>query len=112
MRVGGVRRILIPPKLGFVDAGLGPLPDSPWNRFRLNQLLDDMVTVAGGTLIYQVKLLQVLDDEADQGYYSDNSLTPQDFETLRENLRRKGNEQLRQQAAENSLGVTGQERLL
>ena len=54
----------------------------------------------------------VIEDEADQGYYTDDSLTPEDFETLRENLRIQGNENLKQQAVENSLGVTGQERLL
>ena len=112
MRAGGVRRILIPPKLGFVDAGLGPLPDSPWNRNQLNRLLDQMVVMAGGTVIYEVTLKQVIEDEADQGYYTDDSLTPEDFETLRENLRIQGNENLKQQAVENSLGVTGQERLL
>jgi FKBP-type peptidyl-prolyl cis-trans isomerase len=42
MKVGGKRRILIPPKLGFVDVGLGPLPVGPLNRYRLNQLLDQM----------------------------------------------------------------------
>lgn len=113
MRVGGLRRLLIPPKLGFVDTGLGPLPDAPWNRSKLNNLLDRMVAMAGGTVIYEVRLRSVIEDEADQGYYTDNSLTPEEFATLRENLRVKGSEeQLRRQAAENSLGVTGQERLL
>jgi len=112
MKVGGVRRILIPPKLGFVDVGLGPLPEMPWNRYKLNNLLDQMVAVAGGTIIYEVRLRNVIVDEADQGYYEDDSLTPEEFETLRENLRIKASERLKKEAAENSLGVTGQERLL
>ena len=112
MKVGGVRRILIPPKLGYVDVGLGPLPEMPWNRYKLNNLLDQMVAVAGGTIIYEVNLKNVIVDEADQGYYEDDSLTPEEFETLRENLRIKASEKLKKEAAENSLGVTGQERLL
>jgi len=112
MKTGGVRRMLIPPKLGYVDIGLGPLPEMPWNRYKLNNLLDKMVAVSGGTVIYEVQLKNVLEDELDQGYYSDDSLTPEQFETLRENLRVSGNEQLKKQAAENSLGVTGQDRLL
>ena len=112
MRVGGLRRVIIPPKLGFVDVGLGPLPEMPWDRARLNNLLDQMVARSGGTIIYEVRLKSVIEDEADLGYYQDDSLTPEQFATLRENLRIKGNEELKKQAAENSLGVTGQERLL
>ena len=112
MRVGGKRRILIPPKLGFVDTGLGPLPEMPWNRYKLNSMLDQMVELAGGTVIYEVTLLSVIQDEADQGYYSDASLTPEDFATLRENLRIKGNEgRLKQQAEAAAAEVKGQDRV-
>jgi hypothetical protein len=75
MKVGGQRRLIIPPKLGFVDDALGPVPESPFDRMRLNQLLADMVEQRGGNLIYDVQLLNVIDDEADQGYYDDFSLT-------------------------------------
>ena len=90
MRVGGSRRLIIPAKLGYVQSGLGPLPPSPWDRFRLNNLLDDMVRLQGGNLVFEVTLLSAIDDEADQGYYNDASLTPEEFETLRANLQRKG----------------------
>ncbi len=89
MKVGGQRRILIPPKLGFVADGLGPVPQSPFARLRLNQLLKEMVEQRGGKLIYDVELLRVLDDEADQGYYDDLSLTDEQFETLRDNIQNK-----------------------
>jgi FKBP-type peptidyl-prolyl cis-trans isomerase len=113
MKVGGTRRILIPPKLGFVDIGLGPLPDLPWNRYALNRLLDQMVELSGGTVIYEVTLRSVIPDEADLGYYSDASLSPEDFATLRENLRVKGNEErLREQAAAAAATTKGQDRML
>ena len=114
MKVGGTRRLLIPPKLGFVDTGLGPLPDLPWNRYHLNQLLDQMIELSGGTMIYEVTLLSVIPDEADLGYYTDASLSPQDFNTLRENLRISGNEgRIQEQAEEMAKNtIKGQDRLL
>ena len=114
MKVGGTRRLLIPPKLGFVDVGLGPLPDMPWNRYQLNQLLDQMIELSGGTMIYEVTLLSVIPDEADLGYYTDASLSPQDFATLRDNLRSSGNEGRIQEQAEEMAANTikGQDRLL
>lgn len=102
MKEGGTRRILIPPKLGFVDIGLGPLPVSSWKRAKLNKLLDQMVEVSGGTLIYEVTLNGVYEDEVDQGYYTDLSLTPEQYDTLRTNLQRKSAAaRLEEEAAEN-----------
>jgi hypothetical protein len=86
MKVGGLRRIIIPPKLGYVDIGLGPIPKSPVSRFKLNRLLEQMVASKNGQIIFDVYLKKVFDDEADQGYYNDRSLTPDEFNTLRENL--------------------------
>jgi hypothetical protein len=86
MKVGGLRRIIIPPKLGFVVSGLGPLPVYPWNRFILNGLLEDMITQRGGTLVYDVRLERVVDDEADQGYYEDGELSAEELAELTSRL--------------------------
>jgi FKBP-type peptidyl-prolyl cis-trans isomerase len=90
MKVGGLRRIIIPPKLGFVDSAMGPLPEYPWNRWKLNGLLKDMVTQQGGNLVYDVRLERVIDDEADQGYYEDEELSPQELAELQDKLTRGG----------------------
>ena len=86
MKVGGKRRIIIPPKLGYVTFGLGPLPEGPYGRWKLNRLIDRMVELKGGNLIFDVEMRSVLEDEADQGYYDDESLSPEDFATLRANI--------------------------
>mmetsp|Transcript_18914 Transcript_18914/g.21675 ORF Transcript_18914/g.21675 Transcript_18914/m.21675 type:complete len:236 (-) Transcript_18914:268-975(-) len=79
MKVGGKRRMIIPPKLGFVTGALGPVPQSPLARMKLNQLLDKMVEVRGGNLIYDVELKLARDDEADQGYYTDTTLSDEEM---------------------------------
>jgi FKBP-type peptidyl-prolyl cis-trans isomerase len=64
MRVGGSRRLFIPASLGYTEGG-GPVPESPWNRRVLNEWLEQEGDAA--TLVMDVTLLVVLDDEADQG---------------------------------------------
>ena len=93
MKEGGQRRIIIPPKLGYVGPGvLGPVPEGPIGRYKLNKLLDEMVEVRGGNVVFDVELRTVREDEADQGYYGDESLTPEQFNTLRVNLQQKAKE--------------------
>lgn len=86
MRPGGLRRIIIPPKLGYVQSGMGPLPQYPWDRMKLNSLLDKMVQQQGGNLVFDVRLEKVIDDEADQGYYDDAELSPEEMAELQEKL--------------------------
>lgn len=93
MKEGGKRRIIIPPKLGYVGPGvLGPVPEGAIARFKLNRLLDQMVEVRGGNVVFDVELRIVREDEADQGYYGDDSLSPEQFNTLRVNLQQKAKE--------------------
>ena len=90
MKVGGKRRLIIPPKMGYIGPGvLGPLPPTPIGRYQLNRLLEEMIARRGGNIVVDVNLRAVFDDEADQGYYDDDSLRPDDFNTLRTNLQRK-----------------------
>ena len=86
MKVGGKRRIIVPPKLGYITSGLGPIPVGPIGRWKLNHLIDRMVELKGGNTVFDVEMKSVMEDEADQGYYDDESLSPEDFNTLRLNL--------------------------
>lgn len=88
MKMGGLRRLVIPPKLGFVTSGLGPMPVMPWQRWKLNSLLEDMIEQRGGNLIYDVRLDSFFDDEADQGYYEDDEISPQERAQLESRLQR------------------------
>ena len=89
MKRGGRRRLIIPPKLGFIAGGLGPVPEMPWQRGALNRLLTKMVEQQGGNLIYDVQLERFFDDEADQGYYQDDEISPEEFAELNRRLNRK-----------------------
>jgi hypothetical protein len=101
MRVGGKRRVIIPPKLGYTTSGLGPIPVGPYGRWKLNRLIDRMVELRGGNVIFDVEMKSIMEDEADQGYYTDESLSPDDFSTLRFNL------ETSQQAARGTLENKG-----
>ncbi len=45
-----------------------------------------MVELKGGNTIFDVEMKSIIEDEADQGYYDDESLSPENFNTLRQNL--------------------------
>ncbi|CAM9314796.1 unnamed protein product, partial [Discosporangium mesarthrocarpum] len=74
MRVGGKRRIIVPEELGYTVQGLGPFPAEARNRDQLIKVLTSFKT-GKGELFFDVELLEAFDDEADQGYYEDTSVT-------------------------------------
>jgi len=50
------------------------------------------VEEGSGQLILDVELKTILEDEADQGYYTDQSLSVEDFDRLRDNIQQAGKE--------------------
>ncbi|KAJ8604580.1 hypothetical protein CTAYLR_007623 [Chrysophaeum taylorii] len=71
MRVGGVRRVEVPPQLGYNIVGLGPLPEGPLKRRKLAKNLDK----PGATVVFDVALLETWKDAADLGFYDDSTYT-------------------------------------
>ncbi|KAG5181475.1 hypothetical protein JKP88DRAFT_199885 [Tribonema minus] len=80
MRVGGKRRIIIPPTLGYTVSGLGPFPAGALSRMALDKMLDSLGT--NGQLVMDVELLDAFDDEADLGYYTDSSLNLEEMQDV------------------------------
>ena len=86
MKTGGKLSIIIPQKLGYVQYIIRPITSGWIGRYKLNKLMDDLITARGGQVIFEVKLLSVVLDEVDQGYYKDDTILFEDFETLQLNL--------------------------
>ena len=76
MRVGGTRRVEVPLQMGFTAPGLGPMPTGAGERRKLDKLLDALALEGPGTaIVYDVGLLDAWDDDADAGFYKDNSFS-------------------------------------
>jgi hypothetical protein len=78
MKVGGKRRIIVPPQLGYVDIGLGPYPALPKGRKALNELINN-IEAKKGELVMDIELVMIAEDENDQGYYQDIPVNPEEI---------------------------------
>jgi len=65
MRVGGVRRLVVPPRLGYRDEHTEPVPVEFWQRRRLYSTVFNGTRLANGegdtlaTTVWDVRLLRV-----------------------------------------------------
>lgn len=75
MKLGGLRRIVVPLELGYTKTGLGPIPP---NALRRKVLVRELTKAEQqeGEIVYDVELVSVYDDEADLGYYDDLTFDP------------------------------------
>ena len=74
MQAGGRRRVIVPPTLAYVQAGLGPIPPEDWRRRRLSKHLRE----GNGLLVFDLELHQIMPDPDDRGYYTDLTPTPEE----------------------------------
>eukprot|EP00612_Vaucheria_litorea_P005309 CAMPEP_0171460136 /NCGR_PEP_ID=MMETSP0945-20130129/5127_1 /TAXON_ID=109269 /ORGANISM="Vaucheria litorea, Strain CCMP2940" /LENGTH=117 /DNA_ID=CAMNT_0011986267 /DNA_START=305 /DNA_END=656 /DNA_ORIENTATION=+ len=70
MKVGG--------KEGYMETGLGPIPANSFRRNRLSKMLQNMKK--DGELVFDVELLEIFDDEADVGYYTDETFSKEEID--------------------------------
>ena len=74
MTVGSRRRLIIPQTLGYYKEQLGPYPVNPNDRRKLNKAIDS-ISRGVGQLVIDVELVLIIDDENDEGYYEDVTIT-------------------------------------
>ena len=69
MKLGGYRRVIIPPHMSYVSSDLGPLPDSAGTRRNMNRAINDVST--GGLLVMDIQLLKIESVPDPKRYYTD-----------------------------------------
>lgn len=85
MKVGGRRRIIVPPKLAYVQDGLGPVPPREFKRQDIAKRLSE----GGGILVFDLELTKVMEDPNDRGYYQDLTPTPDELLQMFDEIRAK-----------------------
>lgn len=76
MGVGGRRRAIVPRKIAYSNANLGPVPRSDRKRRQFSKALQE----GDGSVVFDIELVKKWDDPDDRGYYTD--LTPTDEELM------------------------------
>ena len=72
----------VPPNLGYTAPGLGPMPESAGGRRTLDKALDDMAGKPGAAVVYDVAVLSAWTDDADAGYYADESFSGDEIQVI------------------------------
>jgi len=87
MKVGGVRRAIIPPRLGFINSDVGPLPHPYKDRKRMNEVLNK----GTGLIVMDIELMKIkkLTDNS-QSYYTDLTPGPQELENMIKKMKEEG----------------------
>lgn len=79
MRVGGRRRVIVPPELAYVNPGLGPIPALTRTRRKFFEELKK----GGGVVVFDLELVGIEDGNGDEmGYYKDPSPSPEELNAL------------------------------
>jgi hypothetical protein len=78
MRVGGRRRIIVPPALGYALPGMGPIPLSEGKRSKFFKNLH----ATGDVVVFDIEVLNVIPNDDTVGYYSDLTPTPEEVSAI------------------------------
>jgi hypothetical protein len=78
MRVGGRRRVIVPPQMGYTRPGLGPIPLSERKRSKFFKSLN----ATGEVVVFDLEILNIIPNDDTKGYYSDLTPTPDELSAI------------------------------